>query len=446
MRRRRVALTRLLGALCGVTVASACARRDDPRVARGLPDLAAHADVREPDALDPSRDASVPIDAPDGGPGAASPFVVRCPMRSFPPDELTLGSAPEIGAPVVWNGREWGVAWSEVVTDEPAVFFARVGRDGRRIGNPVRVSDRGYRGSTPALLWNHTQWLVAFSGGAGRLEEIWVGSVDARGTPVGRPHRVTARNRRDLGPSMAFDGRDAILVWSTVLPDSRNGVLALRMDRAGVQLDAPILVADRRERLGAAQVVWNGATWAAAWLVSRSEAIAVDMSRIEADVSRTRGYPARVTLGPLGGTDQGARFGIAWDGARYALAWDEVRDGAPHVFFDTVSRTLEPSGRSVMLSPRGDSATAPAIAALGPSTFLAAWEVERGRERHVQVATFDDLGRPLGGRIEVQSNDGRASMPTLAVGDDAVGIATVSTRGVSFHRVPLGPCSATPPP
>jgi len=102
---------------------------------------------------------------------------------------------------------------------------------------------------------------------------------------------------------------------------------------------------------------------------------------------------------------------------------DEVRDGAPHVFFDTVGRLLEPSGRAVMLSP--PRTRHGAIHRHARIDVHRAWEVERGRERHVQLATFDQSGHPLGEGIEVQSNDGRASMPALAVGDGAVGIATV---------------------
>src|SRR4029453_13367480 len=104
------------------------------------------------------------------------------------------------------------------------------------------------------------------------------------------------------------------------------------------------------ERLSSPLLVWNGGGWAAAWIVARNEALAVDMARLEADVSHTRGYPARVTLGALGGTDLAARFGVAWDGAHYGVAWDEIRDGAPHVFFHSIGPLLDSSAASVMLS------------------------------------------------------------------------------------------------
>jgi hypothetical protein len=406
--------------------------------------------------LDPSRRAA-PAASPapktvihdEGIDGAASPdasdgaTVARCPSRASPPHDLSLGTPVPGSAAITWNGREWGVAWTELQGEMPAVFFARVGKDGRRRGMPVRVSERGYRGSTPAVAWNGESWNVAFSGGASALEEIWLGRIDARGAPMGRPQRVTARDRRDFFPALAFDGRNLVLAWSAVTPERRHAVLALRMNRWGSQLGPPVRLADRRERLSSPVIVANGAGWGLAWLVSRTEALAVDMARLDAE-GNARGYPARVTLGTLGGSDLVARFGVAWDGARYGLAWDEVRDGAPHVFFDTIDRRLDTRGRAVMLSAPGDAATAPALLALGPDAFLAAWEVEREGGRHVQLAAFDGAGTLLHERIEVQGHDGRAMAPSLAVGDGEVGLATVTPRAVSFHRIPLGPCLRAP--
>jgi hypothetical protein len=365
----------------------------------------------------------------------------RCPLRALPPDDLSVGPPAQLGASVAWNGREWGVAWTESQGEQNAVFFARVGPDGRRRGLPVRVSERGYRGTAPSVVWNGESWNVAFSGGASRWEEIWLGRIDVRGASMGRPQRITARDRRDYSPALGFDGRNLVLAWSALTGENRHAIFTLRMNRWGSQLAPPVRVADRRERLSAPMIVPNGAGWGLAWLVSRTEAVAVDMGRIDTE-GNTRGYTARVTLGTLGGSDLAARFGVAWDGERYGLVWDEVRDGAPHVFFDTVGPRLDSRGRFVMLSGARDVATAPTILALERDVFLAAWEVERVGGRHVQMGAFDGSGTLLGERIEVQGHDGHATAPALAPGEDAVGLATVTARAVSFHRVLLGPCAA----
>ena len=157
-------------------------------------------------------------------------------------------------------------------------------------------------------------------------------------------------------------------------------------------------------------------------------------------MSHTRGYPARVTLGALGGTDLAARFGVAWDGAHYGVAWDEIRDGAPHVFFHSIGARLESSAQAVMLSAPGEPSTSPSLLSNVPGVFFAAWEVEHANESRVRVASFDSEGAPLGEPVIVQGHDGRARSPTLAGGDRALGLTTVTARGVSFHRVLLGPC------
>jgi len=124
----------------------------------------------------------------------------------------------------------------------------------------------------------------------------------------------------------------------------------------------------------------------------------------------------------------------------YALVWDEVRDGAPHVFFNATSPQLDSEIGTVMLSTATDAARSPALASLTSNAFIAAWEIERGSDRHVRLASFDSTGVALGEGIEIQGHDGRAESPVLAIGTDSIGIATVSQRGVSFHHIPLGPC------
>jgi len=124
----------------------------------------------------------------------------------------------------------------------------------------------------------------------------------------------------------------------------------------------------------------------------------------------------------------------------YSLAWDEVRDGTPHVFFKVANAWLDGKVHTVMLSAVEESTKAPALATIDADALGAAWEVERGANRHVQLNTFDPMGSPLGENIEVQGHDGRAQTPVIALGRDAMGLATVSERGISFHHIPLGPC------
>lgn len=341
---------------------------------------------------------------------------------------------------VAWNGTDWGVAWTEAQGPEPAVYFVRVGTEGRRRGTPVRVSERGYRGWGPSLVWNGESWVVGFAGGAARLGEIWLARVDARGTPIGRPQRVTARERDDHAPALGYDGRELFAIWSAFLPAlGRHAVYVLRMNRWGGQLGPPLRLVDRRDRLSAPALVRTRSGWAAAWLVSRSDAVAVDMRRIDPD-GEPRAYVSRVTLGALGGSDLTARFGVAWDGERFGVAWDEVRDGAPHVFFHTVSARLDESTPARILSLPNESSSAPALAALGPGSFVAAWQIERAGEQRVRLLAFDASGTPFGEPVEVQGHDGRAGSPALSLGRDALGLVTAAGGTLSFHRVGLGPC------
>jgi len=425
-------------ALLGSAVSIGCRRNARERAAISA-ELAARSPV-VPSELPPGgTDTSAASDASVSDGGTVPPRA-RCPVRAVPPSCVMQGIPAQDSPSVAWNGGEWGLAWSEEVAGIPTVYFARVGPDGTRRGGATRVSETGYRGNSPDLLWTGDRWAYVFSGGASRTDEIWFALLDAHGALVSRPHRITGRDRSDYAPSLASDGRNLIVTWAARWEEHRWGVFAMRLDRWGSQLELPLLLSERRERVSTPSALWNGFAWAAAWLVSRNEAIGVDMSRFEARLETTRGPARRVTPGPLGGSDVSGRYNFAWDGSRYGLVWDEVRDGAPHVFFDTVSRVLNPTRHEVMLSAPGDPASAPAIVTLAPNAFMVAWETEVSEQRHVQIATIDAEGRRLGDPIEVQNHDGRASLPALALADDVAGLVTLGMNGIMFHRVMLGPC------
>ena len=88
----------------------------------------------------------------------------------------------------------------------------------------------------------------------------------------------------------------------------------------------------------------------------------------------------------------------------------------------------------------GDVATSPALASLPDGTLVLAWESEREGDRRVAVALLDEEGLPQREPVTLRGVEGIATQPALAISADAVGVATRSRRGISFHRVTLGTC------
>jgi len=142
----------------------------------------------------------------------------------------------------------------------------------------------------------------------------------------------------------------------------------------------------------------------------------------------------------IGDVSAERRFAIAWNGQRYGLAWSELRDGQRRLYFRWVSARGNPLSAARELGVEGEVSTSPALAAVGDGTLLLAWESEREGDRRVAVSLLDEEGNPQREPVTLRGVEGIATQPALAVSADAVGVATRSRRGISFHRVTLGNC------
>lgn len=374
-----------------------------------------------------------PPDVPEVDGGAR-----RCALRSDAPTEVSHGADPG-RMRVAWNGEHFAVVWSEVIDDEPAVFFARIDADGQRPRPPLRVSERRTFASGPAVSWNRTGWSVFFTGGLREVGDIYQARVTSRGSAVGRPWRMTRGARLDLDPAIATNGDATALVWAARDLDMRwslYGEVLDRWDRPSAPLT---LMRNSSLALGPTELTWMGQGWAAAYLTAGREVFGVELARLDR-IGLLRGSVQRMTDARIGDVSASNRFAIAWDGQRFGLAWSELRDGQRQLFFRWVSARGNPLTEPRRLGIEGDVASAPALAALSDGTLVMAWESEREGDRRVAVALLDEEGVAQREPVTLRGVEGIATQPALAVSADAVGVATRSARGISFHRVTVGTC------
>ncbi|MBK8693071.1 MAG: hypothetical protein IPN17_12445 [Deltaproteobacteria bacterium] len=362
----------------------------------------------------------------------------RCALRSDAPGEVSRGADPG-RMRIAWNGEHWAVVWSETIDNEPAVFFARIDADGSRPRPPLRVSERRTYASAPAVCWNQTAWSVFFTGGLREVGDLYQARVTSRGSAVGRPWRMTRGERLDIDPAVATTGTTTGLVWSAREADQRWSVYGKVLDRWD-RPSAPLtLMRNSSLALGPAELIWTGQEWAAAYVTAGQEVFGVELARLDG-IGQLRGSVRRMTDARIGDVSAERRFAIAWNGQRYGLAWSELRDGQRRLYFRWVSARGNPLSDARELGVEGEVATSPALAAVGDGTLLLAWESEREGDRRVAVSLLDEEGNPQREPVTLRGVEGIATQPALAVSADAVGVATRSRRGISFHRVTLGNC------
>ena len=362
----------------------------------------------------------------------------RCALRADAPAEVSRGADPG-RMRIAWNGEHWAVVWSEVIDDEPAVFFARLDADGRRPRPPLRVSERRTYASAPAVCWNRTGWSVFFTGGLREVGDIYQARVTSRGSAVGRPWRMTRGDRLDLDPAVATSSNATGLVWTARDADQRwslYGEVLDQWDRPSAPLT---LMRNSSLALGPTELTWTGREWAAAYVTAGREVFGIELARLDA-VGRMHGSVQRMTDTRIGDVSNEGRFAIAWNGQRYGLAWSELRDGERQLFFRWVSAHGNAMGEARRIGIESEVSSAPALISVNDGTLVMAWESEREGDRRVAVAVLDEEGTPQREPVTLRGVEGVATQPTLAVSADAVGVATRSSRGISFHRITLGNC------
>ncbi len=368
-------------------------------------------------------------------------------MRSAPPEDISLGpgrSPPAVG----WNGTHFGIAWIEDRDGEPAVMFVRVAEDGSRAGAPVRVSERGFRAEAPTLAWNGESWSVVYEGGVRTLGDLYEARVTVRGIAVGRPWRITRGLREDYQPTVVSAGRGYGIAWVAREGDARWSLYAAALPRWDLAEISPTRLLNTGVTLSEPRMVWTGRAWAVTALTSTREVLAVALSRMEAD-GTPRGVVTHPSGDRIGGTDTAGRYDLGWDGTAFGVVWTELRDGLPGVFYRRVGThggALGPETSLVReLTDGGDVAVStvswPVVERIGDGVLAVAMVIEQNGHHRVWIRTLDATGiRP--GHIELQDSDGSAGTPALVWSGRALGVATSTARGVSFHRVSVGPCTA----
>jgi hypothetical protein len=313
------------------------------------------------------RDADVPF--------ATVPLLLRVGNALPVPTERSSASFRVSGDQVVvWNGTEYGVAWTVDSGAVRVVWFRRLGPDGSQLGDETFLpTTAGRRDGAPALSWGAGRWMIARPDDVG----VRVALLDADGTLLSQQHVVTWVNEREttwrvsadwdgVGWGLAFhsfdwqDGPERLLgfTWVHVLPDGTVDAGPLRFDTSHEVRPSRLPVAWTGsahavlawgsnatlfflDRLGARviperSVPLPGQEPAMAWS-GRSLGIAVSdeyhVRYLALDpagdvlVSPVVVAPAQI-LG--GGIDvaRGQRLSLAWDGTGFGISMQSI-DGSP---------------------------------------------------------------------------------------------------------------------
>jgi MYXO-CTERM domain-containing protein len=337
---------------------------------------------------------------------------------------------------VAFDGTNYFVAWQDNRGGfNYDIYGSRVSPAGTvldGVGTGVAISTAANDQLTPAIAFDGTNYLVAWSDGRWGTPDIYGARVspaglvlDASGIGVSSmtPNAQTA-------PRVAFDGTNHVIVWA----DTRSGnadVYAARVSPAGTILDASGIAvsAGAAGEQAPALACSSAGTCLAAWQDQRGGTWDAYGARLAGGAV---GDPAGVELTHAANDE--VTPAVAFDGTNYLVVWQDHRSaGSWDVYGARVSAAgtvLDTSG--IPISTAVNDQLTPRLAWMAPS-YLVVWEDKRAGTGDIYGARVDATGAVLdatGLAISTAANEQRT--PAVAADGTNYFVAWSDARGGSY--------------
>ena len=142
---------------------------------------------------------------------------------------------------VAWTGTEFGVVWSDGSDGSPELYFARFDTSGNKIGTDVQLTS-GSTARAPSLVWNGTGFGLAYQV-QGAAVEVWFVRLDSTGGTIGSATQISDSPDNSFVPWLVWNGSDYAVAWE----DYRHGdseVYFARIDSTGAQIGSDVRITD----------------------------------------------------------------------------------------------------------------------------------------------------------------------------------------------------------
>jgi large repetitive protein len=282
------------------------------------------------------------------------------------PDGITISIAANTqhSPAVAFDGTNYLVVWRDERSANAAIYGARVSQAGAALdGSAIAVSAGASGQSSPAVVFDGTNYLVAWADGASGIRGARVSQAGTVLDPNGIAFAASGYD-----PAVAFDGTNYLVVWadSWTDPDDRvfSAIDGARVSPEGFVLGGIAIWTTGGDALAPA-VAFDGANYLVVWGPG--------------SIYGARVSPNGVVLDPSGiviSTGSGDEFDstIAFDGTNYLVAWADSRTGGTTDIYGARVRpdgtVLDPSG--IAISTAANAQTSPALAFDG-ADYLVAW-------------------------------------------------------------------------
>lgn len=287
---------------------------------------------------------------------------------------------------VAWNGQTWFVAWQDarnLAYSDTDLFGARLDAAGLLLDpTGIAIASAPERQADPAVSWDGASYLVAWSdrrnSTVGDGSDIYAARVSAAGELLDPDGVAVATGAGDQWlPAVASDGNASLVAWTVAASDGTGRLLATRVGKAGVVLDAaPVELATSCDGYDRSALARGADGFLATWTDLRDEGTGAFVHVYGARVSGagTLLDPGGFRISP--GTSAAFSPAVAWNGTTFLVAWSDNRTWETTGWDIYATRV---SAEGVVLDGGGNAVTAVAgwqsSVSLAPdgAGFLAAW-------------------------------------------------------------------------
>ncbi len=242
----------------------------------------------------------------------------------WPETRLSYNGYTEYDPKIEWNGSEFGVIWLE--GNFEGLFFTRVSYDGSQIGGAVKVVDDysdvfdiEWADSVYGVAWEDFRHDSDGSCGGQSPDcnnEIYFRKITAQGDTIGSETRLSFSVENSMGPDLVWNGTDFGVAFEEELGDSEIMFARVQMD--GGTLGQPERITYVNDYSTRPRLEWNGSVYGLSWQDTRSSVNEIYFNYLS-PAGDAIGMDARISFtGAMSNPS-----GIAWNGNKFAMAWKD---------------------------------------------------------------------------------------------------------------------------
>ncbi len=393
--------------------------------------------------------APLALAAASGAPEMPEVFPTCPSPQPIAPPQSVAGSSTYYRSNPVWNGREFGVAYSG--TDN-RLHFVRVYADGTVAAPPLTLTSRGTY-YPPSLVWNGSGYGVAWmeTSAASVNYQIYFARLNPDGSMIGSELKVSVAGALETAsaysPALAWSGAGYAVVWT----DYRNGattgydIYATLLDSAGAIAGGGALhdqvVSTATNNQYSPTLAWSAGAglYVAIWQDLRSN-------------TKYELYESYITpAGTVGGNTSAVSGAsnsyapaVADTGNGLGLVWYDYRDANYEIYFARLNANGSKVGADLRLTNDTANSYYPRIVWTGGEFGVVWYDYRSGIETWFQRVS--QAGAAVGGNTQVTFS-GDTEIPDLAFGSKGYLLTGIYNGGPGPVLLQAWGCAAdsTPP-